>query len=328
MNEKEFLAKWSVEKSLHEAWAQFIKNKIELSIKQFRSTSDADSFIKIPAIPRLKTNDSLLGKAFNRNKNYADPYLQIEDKVGVRFVVLLASQIQELQKIIENCPDWEHSLDKDFEADQKNRPLEFTYQSIHYVLKAKQDIEVGGIVVAKGTPCEVQLRTLLQHAHSELTHDNIYKVQEGTVVTSKVHRTIAKSMALIETVDDFFAQAVEELKKSTEPERNALRDLTQLYAKHIGVEPGSDKSNAIILQKFRGKLGAGLVARVEALLTAKPFITDQIKKTSAISHSFRQPWILFAYLLVDSEPIQTNRNWPLTPDEIQPVYVKLGKRMT
>src|SRR3546814_12228521 len=39
-----------------------------------------------------------------------------------------------------------------------------------------------------GTPCEVQLRTLLQHAHSQLTHDTIYKPK--TIASSHTKRFV------------------------------------------------------------------------------------------------------------------------------------------
>ena len=51
MNEKEFLAKWSVEKSLHEAWAQFIKNKMGQKIKRNEGTGN-QPFLRNGALGR------------------------------------------------------------------------------------------------------------------------------------------------------------------------------------------------------------------------------------------------------------------------------------
>ena len=50
------------------------------------------------------------------------------------------------------------------------------------------------------------MRTLLQHAHSELTHDTIYK--PSVVQTPAMLRAAAKSMALIEATGDYFEELV------------------------------------------------------------------------------------------------------------------------
>lgn len=50
--------------------------------------------------------------------------------------------------------------------------------------------DIGGMTVTAGTPCEVQVRTLLQQAHSELTHDTIYKPR--VVQTPDMHRAAAR----------------------------------------------------------------------------------------------------------------------------------------
>jgi putative GTP pyrophosphokinase len=327
MNESEFLARWTAEKEIYAAWGNVIVNEVLGGLRTFDSTLDPDVFVKIPPRPRLKGDDSLLGKAFHRGKSYADPYAEIEDKIGVRFVVLLASDVLTLQKVIEGAQLWHWSLDKDYEEDREQRPLEFAYQSKHYVLRAKEEINYGGVTIPKQTPCEIQLRTLLQHAHSELTHDNIYKVQSGTLVSSNVHRTVAKSMALIEAVDDFFERAIQQLGEATAAERAALRSLCNLFEKFVGLAPGKDKSNALVLHALRQHIAPDLHAQIEAMLLAKPFILDNIRARYGSIHAFRQPWILFAYLQVDRQPNQTQDNWPLTPSEIKPVYTDLGKRM-
>jgi putative GTP pyrophosphokinase len=184
MNEVEFLRKWDSEREMYIAWGSFVATQISDALQVADQTLDLKKFLKIPPTPRVKEADSLLGKAFHRNKPYKNPYEEIEDKIGVRFVVLLTSDIKNIARVIENSKLWHASLDKDYEAERDNRPLEFTYQSMHYVLKAADDLTIeNGIAIPRGTPCEVQLRTLLQHAHSELTHDSIYKREPGAEVS-------------------------------------------------------------------------------------------------------------------------------------------------
>lgn len=327
MTEAEFLATWQAERHVYDAWGHFVRNEIQEALKAVDPSLDVASFFKIPPVPRVKSDDSLLGKAFHREKPYTDPYQNIEDKVGVRFVVLLTADILRIQAVIEASTSWGASLDKDFEADRDSRPLEFAYQSKHYVVKSLHDVEWSGITIPAGTPCEVQLRTLLQHAHSELTHDNIYKREAGSEVTRKVERTIAKSMALIEAVDDFFELAVNELEKATQIERSALRTLSALYYQHVGKTCNIDKSSAIVLNAFRDRLGTDFQTRLDKLFLTSPFIAAQIKKRFDTQYIFRQPWIILAYLMVSEAPNTTAEKWPLTPEEIRPVYTDLGKAM-
>jgi ppGpp synthetase/RelA/SpoT-type nucleotidyltranferase len=326
MTEAEFLTKWHAERASYAAWGLFVRDQIVHGLEANIERFDAHAFLKIPPEPRTKEDDSLIGKAFHRNKPYADPYVSIEDKVGVRFVVLLTSDINKIQHVIENSDFWTCSLDRDFEAERESRPMEFTYQSKHLVIKAAEDCRLpSGELIAKGTPCEVQLRTLLQHAHSELTHDKIYKRESGSEIAKTVERTVAKSMALIEAVDDYFISVVKELDSATKSERDALATLTAIYSEHVGHPPHTDLSNRLVLQAYRASLGDDLRERLVTLLNQRPQIADLVRARFASQYIYRQPWVLLAYLMADSAPVATAERWPLTPDELRPIYVDLGR---
>jgi ppGpp synthetase/RelA/SpoT-type nucleotidyltranferase len=324
MTETEFIERWSLERPCYTAWGFFVRDEIQRVLRETLNL-DVATFVKIPATPRLKDENSLLGKAFHRSKGYQDPYLEIEDKVGLRFVVLLTDDIRKISDAVETSPHWSSSLDKDFQADQEKRPLEFAYQSKHYVVKAKQDMSVSGIVVTAGTPCEIQIRTLLQHAHSELTHDNIYKRDSNATVSKKVERTVAKSMALIEAVDDFFTQVLVELEHANGAERSALLVLQELYRHFVGKEPLVDKTSALVLCAFKSELGADLTAQLATFLGKNSFVGKNINSRFDKQYIFRQPWILLVYLLVSTKHNYVREHWPLTLHEIEPVFTDLGK---
>jgi len=325
MTQDEFLQQWNTLKDAYRAWGRLIRVTVEDGLINSDPSLDIASFIKIPANPRLKADDSLLTKAFHRNKGYTDPFNQIEDKVGLRFVVLLTSEIDKIERIIEASDLWAYSLDRDFEADKESRPAEFGYQSKHYVLRAAKDVEYDGIVVPQNTPCEVQIRTLLQHAHSELTHDNIYKRDSAKEVSKDVQRAVAKSMALIEAVDDYFLHAVRALEEATKVERDALLALQNIYEKHVGLPSIPTKTDQIVLEAFRDYLTEDLGASIEALLQLKPWIVTRIVERRSRNVIYRQAWILLIYFSVNKTPYKTNKIWPFTDDEISQIYVDFGR---
>jgi putative GTP pyrophosphokinase len=328
MTEAEFLELWKVERGLYAAWGAYVIAAIFNRLSTAPLSIEVEEFIKIRPVPRLKKDDSLLDKAFYRSKPYTDPYREIEDKVGIRFVVLLTTDINIIQDVIQTSDLWIPSLDRDFEAERESRPLEFTYQSKHFVLKAATDtLAADGVLIPAGTPCEVQLRTLLQHAHSELTHNNIYKRPTGSAISKKVERTVAKSMALIEAVDDYFLSAMGDLAAASEIERAALRTLSIIFSERVGYQPNTDNTNALVLQEFRDILDETLRARVIQMLDANPGIVDAIKKRYDSHYIFRQPWVLLAYLMASGAPAATARRWPLAQDDLRPIYTDLAIKL-
>jgi putative GTP pyrophosphokinase len=133
-------------------------------------------------------------------------------------------------------------------------------------------------------------------------------------------------MALIEAVDEYFIAAIDELAAATQLEREALETLTSIFYDRIGIRPNKDKTNTVVLQSFRHKLGEDLRQKILAMLDAKPIIVSMIKDNFDAQYIYRQPWILLAFLFASSEPSQTAEKWPLTPDELRPVYNDLGIR--
>lgn len=326
MTEDEVRSRWATERSAYQAWGEFVRDKIVARLSDYLSRLetpvDINYFLKLPVNPRLKDATSLVDKALFRDKTYADPYGDITDKVGMRFVVLLSSDIRTVEQSILHDDDWEASKDRDYEDERRLRPLEFAYQSLHYVVRAKRDIDCSGIVIPEGAACEVQVRTLLQHAHSELTHDTIYKPKKAA--SAEIKRTVAKSMALIEAADDFFEIVVKELASASQPVREAIDALSRSYLKHVGIRPEVAKSNVVVLDAFSDKLPANLSARIDTLISDKGYITDRIKSRFDTHHLFRQPAILFAYLMASARPSETKESWPLTSEDLRLVFLDLG----
>lgn len=309
MSKETFLKQWSNDKPMYEAWGKFVTSKI---LEQLVSKGyNVSSYLKQPARPRVKEDDSLIDKAFYRpGKEYSDPYNDIEDKVGVRFVVLLLEQIQEINSIVTSSDDWIHKECRHFENERHKDPLIFTYQSVHYVVRASRDISFEGLLIKENTPCEIQVRTLLQHAYAELTHDAIYKAKK--LVRPKVHRTVAKSMALIETTDDFFSNVYESLNRGHIEEFDIERSLDSLYEHVIGKRPmPMQKSALAILYEFEDMLDADLINNIQSLLTSNGDIASIIKMRSKTEPFYMQSISLFVGWLIKRRRSRLISDWPL-----------------
>lgn len=322
MNEEEFLARWSAERAMYEAWGSYV---VERTMELLRPELNmaADLFIRIPASPRVKEDNSLIGKAFYRNKAYDNPYDAITDKVGARFVVLLASDIEKVERAINVCGDWKASKDRDYLAELADNPYEFQYQSVHFVVRSTSAIKIRDIEIKSDTACEVQIRTLLQHAHSELTHDTIYKPTVKT--TASMRRAAAKSMALIEATNDYFEDVFREIEDATQSARTISAQLIELYREATGSHSTPAPVNGVIVGALEEIAGHEAINELKALLADKAFIADTIKRRSPTNLLFRQPSVLLAYLCVEKSPAKTQETWPLTLGELRPIFADLGR---
>ncbi len=323
MNREEFIDKWNEEKAMYRTWGEFVISEIKQAITD--KGYSVDSFLKHPAKARVKDVHSLVDKAFFRkDKNYQDPYNEIEDKVGGRFIVLLVDQIKELASIIESSQYWQYKECRHFEAEREEAPLLFTYQSVHYVVRASNNIEKDGILVKKDTPCEIQLRTLLQHAYAELTHDAIYKAKRR--VQPKVHRTVAKSMALIETTDDFFAEVNTSLNSGDIESSKFIEKLDSLYFELIEQSPlPIQKSSLAVLDEYEYLINDETTQKIKDFFLTNEYISEIIQSKAAKQNPFFQQSIsLFSCWLLLRHNQKVQNDWPIEWQTIKGLATDLG----
>lgn len=324
MNESEFKKKWAEEKSVYEAWGKYVLQTIKDSLVE--KGKDLDTFLKVPAKHRLKADESIIDKAFYRtDKKYSDPYNQIEDKVGIRFIVLLLENIQDISDIINQHDEWDIDPCKHFEADREQNPLLFTYQSVHYILRPKNELTYENITIPIATPCEVQIRTLLQHAHAELTHDAVYKAKRA--VQPKVHRTVAKSMALIETTDDFFSEVTKNLNYGPLEEHQILKGLDSLYFSLTSLHSHNQKSATLIWDAFEQFINDELIDSIQKFVERYPIIPQLIKQKYGENAFYRQSTVLFVYWLLKKKTNRLLEDWPLSTKILDPLANDLGISM-
>ncbi|KEH91696.1 RelA/SpoT domain-containing protein (plasmid) [Clostridium botulinum C/D str. BKT12695] len=316
MEQKEFIQIYKKDRNVYEQWGNYVKQKIVQSLEK---KVDIHSFLKLNVSVRVKSVDSLLEKAFLRNKEYNDPYNEITDKVGMRFVVLYLDEVYFIGKIIEDIDEWNASKDRDFSDEIEKHPEKFDYESLHYVVTNKQLIEYKGLRIPKGTPCEIQIRTLLQHAYCEMSHNTIYKKN----VHSKVKRFTSRSMALIESADYFFKEVKGMVHEEEKIYNNLLPNLIEYYSDFAKLTI-ENKINMLIIDNYREFLTKNIFDEIKNYIEKNKFLKDVIVRNYEIKLIYRQPVVLLLYYLISKARYKVAEEWPLTDDELIPLYNDLG----
>lgn len=323
MTEDELLERWAAEQPIYEAWGQHVVDQILIFLTNKIAPVGVDVFVRIPPKKRLKEDFSFVEKAFYRKgKAYQDPYAEITDKVGARFVVLLGRDLMAVEQAIVECPDWRVSKDRDPEREARESPIQFEYKALHYVVYCLQEIETGGQLVPVGTPCEVQVKTLLQHAYSELTHDTIYKPRVDA--TPEMQRAAAKSMALLEATNDYFESVLDQVEAATAPEREMTLALSAIYRDKVGTAPRPSRVEGLLLDTFSDILTADIVDQIAVCLEDQDFIAKVVADRASTRLLYRQPSILLIYLLAAKHAANLKARWPLTDDELRPIFADMG----
>lgn len=243
------------------AWGREIADTIERAHGEL---------LKVPPQVRVKATSSARAKQLK--KEYADPITQMTDLVGVRFVVLTSTDLEPIQKLVTSVPTWVATKARDPEDEIARNPATFGYQSHHYEVRLAA---VNGPSQSPGRfCCEVQIRTLLQHAYAELTHNQMYKT--GQQVPSHAERLVARSMALMETTDELLCKAIEAVKEANSPRDAVLRAASESVR-----SLGGASSLAIldeITQSYAGVIDSTAASAFRRFLAEKPYVLDRIRE--------------------------------------------------
>lgn len=328
MNQQQFVKQYEKDKPMYKAWAAYVLEQIKSNLKTHLVSEKAyDDFVKIPPTYRVKSTDSLVTKAFVRHASYySNPYQEITDKAAIRFVVLLTSQLDEISKLIEGSSAWVFEKSKEFDDWKDNDPRMFDYQSVHYIVYCNEDLDIGDILVQKGTACEVQIRTLMQHAYAELAHDTIYK--SNIKAEPEVIRSFAKSMALMETTDELLCEA-KNILDSASSHIESWKCVVKLEAENRLTDVkliDNDLNSEYLLDCFSSILEKTDVGSFQSFLADErySYIPEKIKQHSALFVEFRQDVILLVYFLARRFRKSFYRLWPSDRKPLESVYSDLG----
>jgi len=156
---------------------------------------------------RVKGRDSCSEK-FER-KNYTSPE-QMMDLAGLRIITHTTEEVGRVCRMIERefTVDEENSGDKalDMSVDRVG------YLSVHYVVKMSPDrVRLREYAKLEGLLCEIQVRSLLQHAWAEIEHDRGYKF--SGVLPKEIERKFYLVAGTLELMDQEFCALSREIDR-------------------------------------------------------------------------------------------------------------------
>ena len=145
---------------------------------------------------RLKSRASLAGKLARPDRSYVD-LADVTDLVGLRVITYFEDTVDRVGQLVEaRLPvDFTHSVDKRSRRDAEA----FGYRSLHYVCR----------LADSPVRCEIQVRTVLEHAWAEIEHDLGYKSREALPAAGQ--RRLSRLAGLLELADQEFVAIRREL---------------------------------------------------------------------------------------------------------------------
>ncbi|MCR1784747.1 RelA/SpoT domain-containing protein [Nocardioides carbamazepini] len=202
---------------------------------------------------RVKEIDSFRGKVELRD-DYTDPWAQITDKVGARALVHRADEVDRIHRLIEADGRLQvyGITDKRLQVGER----ELAYSGLHLDIYApSRDGDQEQI------PVEIQIRTIAQHAWSEVSHRLVYKPQAELDADDR--RAIWRLVALVELFDGEVSRVMEKLPEDAPAEeladRLATHDLPDALAANYARFEGNT-GNADLTRRVCGALAEAIPA--------------------------------------------------------------------
>ncbi|NOU31671.1 MAG: GTP pyrophosphokinase family protein [Polyangiaceae bacterium] len=260
---------------------------------------------------RLKARGSLARKLSRPDRTYGRLW-DVTDVIGLRVITYFEDGVDRVGELVEaRLPvDFVHSVDK--RSDRSS----FGYRSLHYVCRLP---EIPGDV-----RCEIQVRTMLEHAWAEIEHDLGYKSEE--VVPAVVRRRLQRLAGLLELADQEFGSIRRELDVYA-------RDLPTRMAEAGEAIPLDRLSlEALLACEEAETLDRDVAAELGKELGSEPFFPDYLLKMlsaggihtvaaaregltrhRAVIRSMVKPYFAFA-----------SRTWSLSPEKMDRVFRGYG----
>ena len=196
----------------------------------------AEAGIIVAAVEhRVKTEDSLAGKLKLKGGKYPDIFA-LTDIVGLRVITFYIDDVDKVASVLERLfdIDWENSIDKR----KVHETDSFGYLSLHYICRIpEKTYSVPDHPELNKIRFEVQMRTVLQHAWANMSHDIGYK--SGVEIPKVYLRNMSRLAGMLELCDDEFSRIRREI---TDYRRNVQKLVASGNLEEVLLDGDSFKS--------------------------------------------------------------------------------------
>ncbi len=302
-----------------EDWGSMVDSHI---LDLIKTINDGEYILKIKPSFRLKTDLSYKEKALYRKKPYSNPLIDIEDKIGTRIVLLKSTDVEFISNKILESDFWNSKVTKSRNDEIEDKPTIFDYQSQHIVVWPKINCGFDKDLLPSMT-CEIQIRTLLQHAFAEVSHDSTYKGPYKNDV--EIIRQLSKSMALMEATDDYFCRIFDLMKDENRRYSNYLKELNRIYSSDLRSDGSAPQINY--------ELSDSLISLIDAvdvpISSIETFVIQKQKELKSLilknNHLFlTQPIFILLYYLLINHRSALEEKWPLNTQSLHDFKNLLG----
>lgn len=197
---------------------------------------------------RSKEVESFLNKAMK--EKYKNPLEEIHDLAGIRIITFVRSDVEKVSNIIKRTfnIDNENSIDKGAELGIDK----VGYRSVHFVAEMTEDrLKLADYQRYTGMKFEIQVRTIMEHAWADLSHDRNYKFNGVLPNENDIKRRFSLIAATIELLDRQFDELANEIDSYDVEVKKSLADGLKL------IEVDSTTLSNYLEIKFADKIKDG-----------------------------------------------------------------------
>jgi putative GTP pyrophosphokinase len=188
---------------------------------------------------RIKDVESFLDKV--SRKDYASPFEQTVDLVGLRVICVFLAHLEEIRDIIQSHFD---VLSEDDKVEGQ-APSLFEYMAVHYVVRMKESYSGPRYEAIKSFPFEIQARTILMDGWANVSHHLDYK--GGSSIPSELQRDFHALSGLLYTADKHFELF---FRRTEESRRRAEESIVVRGEPDYSQEINTDTLLAYLQKKF------------------------------------------------------------------------------
>lgn len=324
--EQDLLFQYDQMKELLCFWGNIVDLRL-LEILKINIDFNFDSIQIFPKF-RLKSDSSLIGKYIKNREISASskPLSRIEDKIGTRIVVTSLREIPFIKDIIfEDKELWEiPRVSRNIDKNLDSNPKEFDYNALHLTLMPSINVkEFSNKSKAEREyyTCEIQIRSLLQHAFAEVAHDTVYKGPYSS--NSKLVRLMSKAEALMEVTDEYFCSAYNLM--GTDYEITFLNRLTELASVEFGHKFDKKTIDQALTKDIFEKLEVKKVNFDDIqtiLISEKKGIIRLLQNMK--SYIGKQPIVLLLAYFIYTDRLELKEKWDFDELVLKEMFQRLG----